>query len=118
MHHEFHSARSNIHISFDMWTSPNCYTIMTMIVAHYINSSGICKINLIALQSLDSEYTGENIADLLLKVFQEYKIGGYIDFFILDNVSANNTCVDLVLQKLYLRMNTKQHLHKYLRYFE
>src|SRR5947207_7903451 len=83
MHHELCSARSNIHISFDMWTLLNCYAIMA-IIAYYIDSSGTYKVNLIALQSLDSEHTGENIAGLLLKIFQEYKIGGYIDFFILD----------------------------------
>ena len=55
------------------------------------------------------------MADLLLKVFQEYKIGGYIGFFILDNASANDTCVDLVLRKLYPRMNAKQRLRRHLR---
>src|SRR5947209_6667996 len=114
MRHELHGARSNIHISFDMWTSPNCYAIMA-IVAHYIDSSGTRKVNLIALRSLDGEHTGENMAGLLLKVFREYKIGGYIGFFILDNAFANDTCVDLVLQKLYPQMSTKQRLRRRLR---
>ena len=77
------------------------------IIAHYIDSSGAWKVNLIALRSLDGEHSRENMAALLLKVFREYKIGGYIGFFILDNASANNTYVDLVLQKLYPRMKAK-----------
>src|SRR5947209_9522739 len=112
--HGLRAARSNIHISFDLWTSPNCYAIMA-IVAHYIDSSGARKVSLIALRHLDGEHTGENMAALLLKVFREYKIGGHIGFFILDNAAANDTCVDLVLQKLYPQMSTKQRLRRRLR---
>jgi hypothetical protein len=114
MRHELRAARSNIHISFDLWTSPNCYAIMA-IVAHYIDSSGARKANLIALRSLDGEHTGENMAALLLNVFREYKIGGHIGFFILDNASANDTCVDLVLRRLYPGMSAKQRLRRRLR---
>src|SRR5271170_7109987 len=114
MRHELRAARSNIHISFDLWTSPNCYAIMA-IVAHYIDSSGARKTNLIALRSLEGEHTGENMAALLLNVFREYKIGGRIGFFVLDNASANDTCVDLVLRRLYPGMNTKQRLRRRLR---
>ena len=52
----------------------------------------------------------------ILKVFQEFKIRENIGFFILDNASSNNTCVDLVLYKLYLEMSAKQHLRRRLRY--
>ena len=79
-----------------------------VIIAHYIDSNGACQAKLIALQSLDGEHTGENMAALLLKVFQEYKIGGHISFFMLDNTSANDACIDLVLCKLYPGMNAKQ----------
>jgi hypothetical protein len=48
------------------------------------------------------------MAALLLKVVREYKIGNHIGFFILDNASANDTCVDLVLCKLYPWINEKQ----------
>jgi len=85
------------------------------IVAHYIDSSGARKTNLIALRSLEGEHTGENMAALLLNVFREYKIGGRIGFFVLDNASANDTCVDLVLRRLYPGMNTKQRLRRRLR---
>ena len=92
--HELRAAWSNIHISFDLWTSPNCYAIMA-IVAHYINSTGVRKADLIALRRLDGEHTGENMAALLLDVFRdrEYKIGGRIGLFVLDNASLNDTCV-------------------------
>lgn len=112
--HELRAAKSNIHISFDLWTSPNCYAFMA-IVTHYINSTGARKADLIALRRLHGEHTGENMAALLLEVFREYKIGGRIGFFILDNASSNDTCVDLVLRKLYPEMNAKQRLRRRLR---
>ena len=114
LRHELRAARSNIHISFDLWTSPNCYAIMA-IIAHYIDSNGIRQAKLIALRSLDGEHTGENMAALLLKVFQEYKIGGRIGFFMLDNASTNDVCVDMVLRRLYPRMNEKQRRRRRLR---
>ena len=85
------------------------------IIAHYIDSSGVRKADLIALRRLDGEHIGENMAALLLEVFREYKIGGRIGFFILDNVSSNDTCVDLVLRRLYPWMNAKQRLRRRLR---
>ena len=85
------------------------------IVAHFIDSTGARKADLIALRSLDGEHTGENMAALLLKVFREYKIGGRIGFFILDNASSNDTCVDLVLRKLYPEMSARQRRRRRLR---
>jgi hypothetical protein len=114
LRHELRAARSNIHISSDLWTSPNYYAMMA-IIAHYINSKGARKTNLIALRYLDGEHTGENMAALLLKVFREYKIGSRIGFFVLDNASSNDTCVDLVLRKLYPWMNKKQRRRRRLR---
>jgi hypothetical protein len=111
---ELRAARSNIHISFDLWTSPNTYAIMA-IVAHYIDSNGKRQAKLFALRSLDGEYTGENMATLLLKVFMEYKIGRRISFFITDNASSNDVCIDLVLSKLYPDMNAKQRRRRRLR---
>ena len=110
---QLHTSKSRIHLSFDLWTSPNCYAFMA-IIAHYIDSSGARKAGLIALRRLDGEHTGENMATLL-EVFREYKIGGRIGFFILDNASSNDTCVDLVLRKLYPSMNAKQRLRRRLR---
>ena len=86
------------------------------IITHYIDFNDARKTNLIALRNLDGEYIRENIAALLLNVFREYKIGNRIDFFILNNASANDICVDLILRRLYPKMNAKQRLRKRLRY--
>jgi hypothetical protein len=55
------------------------------------------------------------MAALLLKVFWEYKIRSRIGFFITDNASSNDVCIDLVLCKLYPGMNEKQRRRRRLR---
>jgi hypothetical protein len=59
LRHELRAARSNIHISSDLWTSPNYYAIMAAIV-HYIDSKGVRQAKLIAFRYLDGE---ESILD-------------------------------------------------------
>ena len=43
------------------------------------------------------------------------KIGRRIGFFVLDNASANDTCVDIILRTLYPKMSQKQRRRRRLR---
>jgi len=52
------------------------------------------------------------MADVLLHIFDDYKISGRIGYFMADNASSNDTCVDLVLQALYPNMSKKQRLRR------
>ena len=97
----------NIHLSFDLWTSPNYYAIIA-IVAHYIDKNGLRQTKLLAMRRLEGEYGGANQAQIVLDVIGEYKIGGRIGYFMLDNVSSNDTAVDLILKMLYPKMLEKQ----------
>ena len=60
------------------------------------------------MRRLEGEYFGANQAQIVLNVIGEYKIGGKIGFFILNNASSNNTAVNLILKTLYLKMSAKQ----------
>lgn len=97
-------ARSNIHISFDLWTSPNCYA-MIAIVAHFIDSKGSRQTKLLAIRQLKNEHSGENIAACVLRVIKEYKIRKKVGFFVLDNASSNDVAVDIILHSLYPSMS-------------
>jgi hypothetical protein len=47
------------------------------------------------------EYIGENFRLVILKLLKEYDISGdQIGYFILDNISSNNTAVKFILKKL------------------
>jgi len=107
LRNDLREARSNIHLSFDLWTSPNYYAIIA-IVAHYIDKNGTRQTKLLAMRRLEGEHSGANQAQIVLDVIGEYKIGGRIGFFMLDNASSNDTAVDIILKTLYPRMSAKQ----------
>ena len=107
-------ARSNIHLSFDLWTSPNSYAIIA-IVAHYIDEKGCRQTKLLAIRRLEGEHSGENIASAVLRVIKEYRIRNRVGFFILDNASSNDVAVDIILSKLYRDMDEKARKRRRLR---
>ena len=111
---DLQEARSNIHLSFDLWTSPNYYAIIA-IVAHYIDKKGLRQTKLLAIRRLEGEHSGANQAQIVLDVIGEYKIGGRIGYFMLDNASSNDTAVDLIMRTLYPKMSEKQRKRRRLR---
>ena len=113
---DMEEAHSNISISFDLWTSPN-YRAILGCVAHFIDKKGKRRTAVLALRELVGEHSGENMADVLLHIFNDYKISGQIGYFMADNASSNDTCIDLVLQALYPNMSQKQRLRRRLRCF-
>jgi len=113
---DMEEAHSNVSISFDLWTSPNYLAILGC-VAHFIDKKGKRRTAVLALRELAGEHSGENMADALLHIFNDYKISGRIGYFMADNASSNDTCVDLVLQALYPNMSKKQRLRRRLRCF-
>jgi hypothetical protein len=111
---ELRRTRSNIHLSFDLWTSPNYYAIIA-IVAHFIDSKGYRQTKLLALRQLKGEHSGENIAASVLKVIKEYRIRDRIGFFVLDNAGSNDTAVEHILCSLYPEMSTEARKRRRLR---
>jgi hypothetical protein len=101
---ELKKARSNIHFSFDLWTSSNFYA-MIAIVAHFIDSNGCRQTKLLAIRQLKGEHSGENIAEAILQVIKEYRISKRVGFFVLDNASSNDVAVDHILCSLYPGMS-------------
>jgi hypothetical protein len=58
------TARSNIHLSFDLSTSPNCKALLA-ITAHWISSIYKARATLLAIKELDEAHTGENISEIV-----------------------------------------------------
>jgi hypothetical protein len=111
---ELRSSRSNIHLSFDLWTSPNCYA-MIAIVAHFIDSKGYRQTKLLAIRQLKGEHSGENIAASVRKVIKEYRIDDRVGFFVLDNAGSNDTAVEHILCSLYPEMSNEARKRRRLR---
>ncbi len=87
------------------------------IVAYFIDKTGERRTTVLALREVEGEHSGENIADVLLQVIKDYKITGRIGYFIADNASTNDTCINAVLQAVYPNMSDKQRKRRRLRCF-
>ena len=87
------SAPFSIHFTFDLWTSPNHIAFMG-IVGHWVNHDGRSKRALLALPSLNGIHSGENQAEVLWRVIEEYGLGEKLGFFTLDNATNNDTCLE------------------------
>ena len=61
---------------------------------------------------LRGAHSGENMAESVIAVIEEYEITNILGYFILDNVSSNDTCVREILKKLRPDLNPQKcHLH-------
>jgi hypothetical protein len=64
---ELTTARSRIHISFNLWTLPNSLGLIA-VVAYYLNKDLNARSYLIGLRRINEVYSGENIAKAILPI--------------------------------------------------
>ena len=63
-------------------------------VAHFCSPSYSIESILIGFRELCGPYSGENIAEVVDKVLQDFSIPpGKLGYFILDNAINNDTCI-------------------------
>lgn len=105
---------SDVHVSFDGWTSPNDYSIIS-VNAHFIDKQGKRRTERLAFRRILGEHTGDNIAAALLAVIREWSLEGRVGCFIADNASNNDPAIDMVLKTLYPNMSVKQRKARRLR---
>jgi len=111
---ELQASLSNIHLSFDLWTSPNYYAILR-IYGHFISAEGERCNRLLAFRRVHGGHSGENQALLVLEVIQEYSIERPVGFFVGDNAQSNDTCVAAIIKRLYPQLKKKHALGRRLR---
>lgn len=84
------SARSQIHVSCDLWTSPNSLAILG-IVAHYVTENDRLGHRVLALKDIDSEHDGSHLAAAVLKVIEDWGFASNVGYFVMDNAGNNDT---------------------------
>ncbi|KAF5229478.1 hypothetical protein FANTH_14191 [Fusarium anthophilum] len=72
---ELRNALTAVHISFDLWTSPNRFAIMA-VFAHFIDQLGHQQSRLLALRRQSGAHSGENPAGSLVDIVHEWEIEG------------------------------------------
>jgi hypothetical protein len=90
------NARSRIHISFDLWSSPNSYALCG-IVAHFAGQDCHNHSVLIGLRRMKGAHSGENIAEVAVPVLQEYGVAANLGVFVADNAESNDTAIRHIL---------------------
>jgi hypothetical protein len=89
-------ARLRIHISFDLWTSPN-HRAFVGIVAHWLDEDLKKQDTLIGLRRVRGSHTGENIAEAVIPLLQMYDLGPKLGYFVGDNIGSNDTGIRCIL---------------------
>ena len=76
------------------------FLALITVVAYYVDLNYKIKTSLIVLRRLYKYYSDKNQADLLISIFQNYKITNKIGYFVINNVKNNDIYVNIVLKKL------------------
>ena len=77
------------HISFELWTSPNPYSILR-VVLHYMDDSYTNQTRILTLRKLRGLHSGENIRQLLHQILKEYDLPDRLGYFITNNANSND----------------------------
>lgn len=99
LQHIFATAVSDIHITCDMWTSPNHLGLLT-VVAHFTSEKFELHTVILALVEVQGEHSGLNQGEIVLEVFKQYKICNKVGYFVMDNVGSNDRLIQTVAASL------------------
>lgn len=81
---------SSIHISYDLWSSPNRYSLL-VINAQWVDVNCELETTLLALPEFRYTHSGEHQAELLLRALESYSIASKIGWHTGDNATSNYT---------------------------
>lgn len=92
-------AKSMIHISFDLWTSPNSLGLIAL-VAHFLDKDLKNRSVLIGMRRVRGSHSGENIAESIIPILEEMGIVSNLGYFTTDNATNNDVAIEVVLRRL------------------
>ncbi|PVH35399.1 hypothetical protein PAHAL_7G172100 [Panicum hallii] len=90
---------SFVALTSDIW-SGNAKEDYFSVVAHFINSDWQLEKRIIGLRLIDVSHSGENSAERLLHVLEEYALADKVFAVTLDNASANSNAVERLTPRL------------------
>lgn len=92
------TARSQIHFSFDGWTSRKNFSFLG-INANFIDCDWKHQTLLLSLNPLPSRHCGNNLANEVADTLSFWKIENRIGYFTLDNASNNDTAMEFLAKE-------------------
>ncbi|RFN44005.1 transposase-like protein [Fusarium flagelliforme] len=97
---ELNNTVTQIHLSFDLWTSPNRLAFIS-IFGHFIDRRHLYQSRLLAFKRQIGSHAGENIAYTIRNVVRDWGIDGKLGVSICDNAASNDVC----LRNLYTTLD-------------
>jgi hypothetical protein len=97
---EMAQARSKIHLSIDIWTSPSRTPILG-VCAHFLDKDLRMKHPLLGLKYISGSHTGLAMADIILKLMEKYGIRERWGVLIADNAENNDTACKKMVSEIY-----------------
>jgi hypothetical protein len=97
---ELDNAVTQIHHSFDLWTSPNRLAFIS-IFGHFIDRRHSYQSRLLAFKRQIGSHAGENIAYTIRNVVRDWGIDCKLGVSICDNAASNDVC----LRNLYTTLD-------------
>lgn len=104
---ELQTSRSNINLSFDIWTSAN-YMAYLSVLCHFIDDKYQNQTLLLGFRRVIGADSGANQAEKIISLIREYEVTSKLGYFVLDNITSNDTCVDQILRELRPDLNKKE----------
>jgi hypothetical protein len=104
------SAVSKVHLSFDLWTSPNGLAILGT-VCYFIDKAGHPQHRLLGLDRVSGDHGGENQARYLVRLIKDFDIEDRLGYFTADNAESCDTAVWHVFKSLNPRATSAELEH-------
>lgn len=99
LRHILATAISDIHITCDMWTSPNYLGILA-VIGHFTSEKLERQAVTLALVEVQGVHSGEAQARIVLDVLKDFGIIGKLGYFVMDNAHANDALIREVAEAL------------------
>lgn len=94
-----HQSKSNVHLSFDMWTSENKRSYLA-VVGHFVDQQFTIRVILLAFRRVIGSHSGENMSQTVISVIKDYNITDKLGYFVLDNAESNDVCIEAIIRDL------------------
>jgi hypothetical protein len=85
-------SKSRIHLSFDLWSAPNHYSMLG-IVCHFVDTQFKVRTILLGMKRLFGPHSGDNMAQLVITTIQLYRLEARLGFCVMDNAGDNDTAL-------------------------
>ena len=83
------TAISDVHITCNMWTLPNHLGILA-VVAYFTSEKLRLITATLAVIKVEGEYSGVNLARIVERVVNNFRIRLKLGYFVIDNTTSND----------------------------